>query len=156
MVVRAELIKWQQINVGLWKIPIENAWNVNGSAFYNDGVGGVRAVWTLANCAGLKKKKKNQQTERGGRRRAENGAKEEKQRGKTAMRLVVGEVVCSWVERKINFSVSNEPDSNRSRTIFFQLLRRLLLHPLYVMQTRGACYLAAFKIAVSRDLIFEN
>lgn len=72
------------------------------------------------------------------------------------MRWVVGEVVCSWVERKINFSVSNEPDSNRSRTIFFQLLRRLLLHPLYVMQTRGACYLAAFKIVVSRDLIFEN
>ena len=67
-----------------------------------------------------KRKKENQQTVglKGQRERRTERERERERESEDAY-LVLGEVVCTRVERKINFPrVSNEFDANRSRTIF--------------------------------------
>ena len=67
-----------------------------------------------------KKKKERKSTDRGVERtESEGDGERRRERQREGTRLVLGEVVCTRVERKINFPrVPNEFHANRSRTIF--------------------------------------
>ena len=66
-----------------------------------------------------KKKKERKSTDRGVERtESEGDGERRRERQREGTRLVLGEVVCTRVERKINFPRVNEFHANRSRTIF--------------------------------------